>query len=354
MASCSYDMEDALQSSDSEAESSDSDTEEILELADISLSAATLVEVLEKIQQDESVLRCSLGESVCSVAKQCALRIATPEMEKFAATVVGELQHLLFVGGKAKKSKRRIKLSNFWRKFHILRLSSSVSTAWQSCIASMGIATSIKNVTLQVILKRIVTNIIDHEVEAVDPANFTEVKRMSEREENVVRYMAGYVVSKMKKKFPLHSDLLDSLHTGLDLAFSGDDVHDYTKVWTEQVDRGGLRHVNDKFYNLSVAIEYVCRKYLDMRMTPKDDIACKIKEDCINSRYIAKLWKEIVNPSAPPLKSKELFMYIVQLWTNIRAHSFTKKWSDVLTTSKSHAKSVRKTLKRKGTEKETT
>ena len=48
---------------DSDSEPSDeSDNEETLELPSLSLSAATLVEVLEKIQEDQSVLQCSLGQ----------------------------------------------------------------------------------------------------------------------------------------------------------------------------------------------------------------------------------------------------------------------------------------------------
>ena len=42
-------------------------------------------------------------------------------------------------------------------------------------------------------------------------------------------------------------------------------VDDYTTVWTEQVDRGGLCHVSSGFFRLVLAIEYVCRKFLDIR-----------------------------------------------------------------------------------------
>ena len=64
MASCSCDVDEpegyTLSSSDSDSENCDSDPEEIAEFANISLSATTLKEVLEKIQQDESVLNCTL------------------------------------------------------------------------------------------------------------------------------------------------------------------------------------------------------------------------------------------------------------------------------------------------------
>ena len=351
MASFSGDVED-FPSSDSD---SDGDAEEMVECANICLSATALnlKEVMSKIQQDETVLNCSLGESICNAAKKCELHIATPEMQNFAATAVRELEQILCCD-KTKAKKKRIKLSHFWRQFHIFRLSSTVNKAWQSCAASLDIADSIKSLTLQVILKQMITNIISHRVKTTDTS--IQVERMTEREENVVRHMAGYVAFKIKKKFPLHSDLLE-LESGVTLDFTGDDLQDYTKVWTKQIDRGGLHHVNDTFYNFSVAVEYKCRKYLDTRLTPGNDLVSKIKEDCLKSEHIEKLWKEISIPSssASSKKSEEILFYIIRLWTNIRVHSFAKKWSAELLAkakSQSHTKSVRKTLKRKGTEKE--
>ncbi len=58
-----------------------------------------------------------------------------------------------------------------------------------------------------------------------------------------------------------------------------DSLHDYTRVWVEQVDRGGLCHIRDEILNLFQGIEVVCRKYLDTRTVPQDRILSKIETD---------------------------------------------------------------------------
>lgn len=50
-------------------------------------------------------------------------------------------------------------------------------------------------------------------------------------------------------------------------------------------------HVSDTVFKFTVAIEYMCRKYLDIRIASKQDldIAHKITDDCYRSAEIATL-----------------------------------------------------------------
>ena len=109
---------------------------------------------------------------------------------------------------------------------------------WHSCAASLSIHESIEGLALQVILKRIVVNILN-KCQKTNAAPFVQVDRMTEREENVVRYMAGYVASKIKKKYPLHSHLIHFEKDDTTLNYTGDDLQDFTCIWSEQIDRGG-------------------------------------------------------------------------------------------------------------------
>ena len=70
-----------------------------------------------------------------------------------------------------------------------------------NCAASLDIADSIKSLTLQVILKRMITNNYYKSHREIYVSHFIQVERMTEREENVVRHKAGYVA------FTLHSEL---------------------------------------------------------------------------------------------------------------------------------------------------
>lgn len=196
-----------------------------MELASISFSAAALKEVLEKLQEDDSVTCCSLGEDIIDAAKKCVAHISTSQVEKFAETVVTELKGLLCCN---KSKKRRIKLFQFWRKFHVMRLSPTIRDALQECVDSLNLNNSIKNITMH-----------EANITTVNAIS-VNVEGMTVREENVVRYVAGYVVCKVKKKFSEHAEFLGAFKGGFILDFTEDDLDDYTRVWTEQVDRGGL------------------------------------------------------------------------------------------------------------------
>ncbi len=52
--------------------------------------------MLERVHEDEAVINCSLGTSVCDFAKMCVQHhLESHEMVTFADTVVSELQQLL-------------------------------------------------------------------------------------------------------------------------------------------------------------------------------------------------------------------------------------------------------------------
>ena len=174
-----------LRAYDSESEDSDCGSKEI-EIT-IGLPSSLLKDVL--------VTSCSLGTSVCGLAKKLVQQhLDSRELTTFADTVVGEIQQLLSCD-----RKKRIKPSNFWRKFHALRLSTTISAAWQSCVASFGIKILIKNIMLQVMLKKVINSVISHSINVQDTSHlFIQAETMTMKEENIVRYMASYVVAKLK------------------------------------------------------------------------------------------------------------------------------------------------------------
>ena len=75
------------------------------------------------------------------------------------------------------------------------------------------------------------------------------------REENVVRYMSGYVafhlLSKYRKstsdpelqsKWKYFTSVLEGMKTKEELPCN-DSIEDYSRMWSEHIDRGGLCHV---------------------------------------------------------------------------------------------------------------
>jgi hypothetical protein len=203
----------------------------------------------------------------------------------------------------------------------------------------------VSDLTLQLILKRIFQDVVQQlKAEKLENNPTVSPLSMTPREENGVRYMAGYVAFKMQKKCPSYADFFKTIHVGLDETII-ETVKDYTRVWTEQVDRGGLFHVKDSFFE---EIQMICRKYLDIRISPSDDIVHKIQYDVVHSPVIVNGWSDMTLSIAPD-KHEDIKIFI-KLWCNIRVHSFAKRWTE--TFDKGQKKSARKTLKRKGTDKE--
>ena len=252
---------------------------------------------------------------------------------------------------------KKIALSQVWRNFHIHRLSPSIRSAWQSCIGTLQVsqdAFNVSDLTLQLVLKRLMHAIVKQMTSSPSTSIRCTPQALTSREENAVRYMAGYVVMKLRKKYREHSlyaRVLETMKTNLDES-AVVSLDDYTRVWVEQVDRGGLCHVNDDFFSLARNIELVCREYLDSRSQPTENILSKIEEDALKTKSITNLW-DTMSSSIPNTPEKiGLLKAVIKLWSTIRVHSFAEGWTDKF--QKSHKKATRKTLKQRGTEKEST
>ena len=82
---------------------------------------------------------------------------------------------------------------------------------------------------------------------------------LSIRELNVIRYTTVYVVLKMKKKYPVPSSFFDDAMICMYNCCGVGSIEDYSRIWVEQVDRGGLYHVSDGFFILLKQVECICR-----------------------------------------------------------------------------------------------
>ena len=76
-------------------------------------------------------------------------------------------------------------------------------------------------------------------------------------EENGIRYMAGYLAVKLFRRYK-KSVMQPYLQTKSDMFLKEwkpdveqvDSLSDYTTLWSELIDRGGLYHISDKAYVL--------------------------------------------------------------------------------------------------------
>jgi hypothetical protein len=147
-----------------------------------------------------------------------------------------------------------------WSMFHKLRLSEDMLQKWNIFIRRSSTTSSLQKYgrqSLQVTLDRGFKHLIAERNSTAKATNSktTDENIISEREENVVRYMSGYVAVKLLKKYRKGNAngvvknkwryfvrVLSEMKCE-DQPLCNDTVEDYTKAWSEQIDRGGLYHV---------------------------------------------------------------------------------------------------------------
>lgn len=110
-------------------------------------------------------------------------------------------------------------------------------------------------------LKRIISNLAKKKKQQ-QPARIISHRDITVIESNSIRYMAGYVAVKLLKKFKRQSKN-DKLHVKHKLFVctlnkmkaanqpgEPDSILEYSTLWMELVDRGGLYHINDDVFRL--------------------------------------------------------------------------------------------------------
>ena len=71
-------------------------------------------------------------------------------------------------------------------------------------------------------------------------------------ESNAVRYMSGYVAVSLLKKYrrptkqPLVKEKRELFVQAVDQPGEPESVLEYTRLWSELIDRGGVYHIGDK------------------------------------------------------------------------------------------------------------
>jgi len=175
-----------------------------------------------------------------------------------------------------------------------------------ACLTALNAspAFSESKLLLQLLLDRILKSLIAAETcECSTSASPEQHMALTFREQNVVRYMAGYVVRKLKKKFKVKcvqqeqqkNDLFLHVLSGME-SKDGDDSISSTSTWVEMIDREGLCHVNDDTCKLMEQIEVMTRHYLWSDHQPSQAIQQQIISRVLNNKPILSHWDLLTSP----------------------------------------------------------
>jgi hypothetical protein len=194
-------------SSSASCSGSESEEDEQVEVGSYSVPYSALSKALTTMKEEELVVKSSKGPQILVLVDALLARISTSsESVSFVESISGQLQSCL-----SPNKRGQVVLSKLWRKFHLLRLATSTRKMWQSCIKALHLpddVMAISDTCLQLVLKRMMQNII-HQLTDSQACSPVEVE-ISLDDCNGIRYIAGYVVLKMKKKFPQTQAFLTS------------------------------------------------------------------------------------------------------------------------------------------------
>ncbi len=197
--------------------------------------------------------------------------------------------------------------------------------------------------------------------EAVLPRNsdMQQPHRLSTLEENALRYVAGYIVAKLKRKISkfAEGDICDQLIAALTTGSEKSTRLNYTKEWVTKQSRGGLILVNDTTFLFFRKLEE--HVFFNLPKTTAQlrgiDIRAPMQASALQDRELLDKWTYIARGIVPASVSLDIFQCIIDFYIQIRGHSFAsvivEKYKQSEKTHQKGAKGLRSTLKQKSGEK---
>ena len=206
------------------------------------------------------------------------------------------------------------------------------------------------------VMEEAVLVIFPKEPRDVDTAQST----LKADDEQALRYVAGYVVLVLKKKYEKRSDpkalkyvhCLSEMNENTDTESEPPAFLEYTKLWIDKVNRGGLFQVNNDVFLLFRAMETAVRRVLTIShasTNPTISIKEHTKTAILNDPAVLAHWNHILGhcSTTNSNESDDLLEEISEKWATIRGYSFASGWVEHYQKAKKESnkqKSLRKGL----------
>lgn len=244
-------------------------------------------------------------------------------------------------------SKQREKL---WRSFYQFR-SNELTTLWDTFITRIELDIKYKDPWLiQTAARIMIENIIKCKLPIQESINDSYSVPLDADDHNALRYAAGYVLHSMKKKFKKNPVLLSWLEKQIDNSVSASSYFQFTKIWVEKVNRGGLYLVSDSLYEVFLAMELVLRQYIkycpEEHRIDRDKVLEAMHEDNEVQFHWSLITAELDDES-----SEDVLKEVIKLWLTIRGFRYVSAIVEEYKRSHDETlkrkKALRKELKKK-------
>ena len=229
---------------------------------------------------------------------------------------------------------------SMWREFYNY-LSSNQNSSWSIVKNVSGVENFdlLKFKLSSKLVELLFTENVDVAVSVDDSDATSEPSKIDDREQNILKYVSGFVVFSLTKKYSLldnevHTKFVKVLDTW-SLKNANQAVwFEFKDKWLNLVNRGGLVDVNNDCFLFFRSIEYTVRKVFNVNIL-KDYMGQNLKEvlkiKILKNRHVLYCWDKLVEGDLLSLSEKEhFFKRVIIYWVDIRGRAFVRAWVDGL------------------------
>ena len=172
----------------------------------------------------------------------------------------------------------------------------------------------------------------------VTEENVDDIEKLPEREQNVVRYVAGYipyVLEKHFKKYCQNNQKFNDILELISLFRKKCDTQkflEFTTQWIDCRNRGGLFVVSDNAYLFFRSMEYAVRKVFNVNLLKRyrgQNLREVLLQNMLQDRRIIHHW-DAITKNSEIIESIKTFLLrkIMIYWIDIRGNAFVRAWVD--------------------------
>ena len=290
-------------------------------------------------------------------AKECAAVLNSEEtkhktaMKTFTGAIGSRLSDIAAVLGHTDLQSMSKRRERMWTMYYEFR-SSKLKRLWTTVVTHLQLPLKYNDPWLVQVLSRhflekliLVKNPVSHPSSVVKP--------LTADEHQVLRYVAGYVLVSIRKEYSKNSALVEWINqqTDVDDSPRGSFI-EFTKIWIEKVNRGGLFLVSDCVYELFHAMEQVLRQFLS-RIPEKSHLD---KEKAISAMIEdneIQFYFSVLSCDIDTETSQRVLEDMIRLWITTRGNSYASAIVEqykAIEGALKRKKALRKDLKQKSSE----
>ena len=290
-------------------------------------------------------------------AKECAAVLNSEEtkhktaMKTFTGAIGSRLSDIAAVLGHTDLQSMSKRRERMWTMYYEFR-SSELKRLWTTVVTHLQLPLKYNDPWLVQVLSRhflekliLVKNPVSHPSSVVKP--------LTADEHQVLRYVAGYVLVSIRKEYSKNSALVEWINqqTDVDDSPRGSFI-EFTKIWIEKVNRGGLFLVSDCVYEMFHAMEQVLRQFLSRipeksHLDKEKAISAMIEDNEIQFHF------SVLSCDIDTETSQRVLEDMIRLWITTRGNSYASAIVEQYKAIKGalkRKKALRKDLKQKSSE----